>query len=331
MGKIFNIFTGHRDKDGKGITKEEAGNLEKLSFINFFKMFSIKFNNIVKSNALFFLCNIPIIFALYALAGFQNIITRAPTDLLYPNIYGVIKYEGINTVTAALNSHFGIFAELSVPSKATMVLYAISLICIFTFGLANVGMTYLLRDSVRNKSIFIWHDFLGAIKKNWKQGLIIGIFDITIIYILYYDLISFYYNSSSFINAMGFYAIVFIALLYIIIRNYLYLLSITFSLKISKIINYSFRLALLGIKRNILALMGIAIVIYINIVLYFLIQPLGVFLPFIFTIGICGFMGVYASWPVVEKYLVKSTKNDNEKIKPLYEYESDDESEESKS
>ena len=161
MGKISNFFTGKSGqsgqstniKDKKGVSKKEALKLKDLNFINFFKLFTVRFDTMVKANGLFLLCNIPIIFAIYGMAGYNNIKTRVPIDLFFPNIYGVTVYEGNNAATSALNGLFGMFTDYSIPSNITLIFYAISLLCILTFGLSNVGVTYVMRETVRGKIV----------------------------------------------------------------------------------------------------------------------------------------------------------------------------------
>lgn len=329
MGKLFNFFSGHGGEDGqnnnakdkKGVTKKEALKLKELNLINFFKLFSVRFDTMVKANGLFLLCNIPIMFALYAMAGYNNIKTRVPVDLFFPNIYGARIYEGNNAATASLNGLFGMFTDYSVPSNITLVFFGLSLLCILTFGLSNVGVTYLMRETVRGKVVMTWTDFWSTIKKNWKQGLLLGVFDITIIYLLVYDLLVFYQTSNDTTGAIGFTAILILSFTYLIMRNYIYLMCVTFDFKFTRIINYSFRLALIGIKRNILGVIGILLVIYLNYMVAVVFLPLGLLLPFIFTIGISSFIGAYTAWPIVEKYLVDKEQKKSTSVFEYYDIE----------
>ena len=326
MGKLSNFLSpqGGKDtkkkvpKDKKGVSKKEAIKLKELNFINFFKLFTVRFDTMIKSNGLFLLCNIPIIFALYAAAGYNNLKTRVPVDLFYPNIYGVRAYEGNNAVTSALNGIFGMFTDYSVPSNVTLIFYALSLLCVLTFGLSNVGVNYVMRETVRGKVVMAWADFWSTIKKNWKQALLLGVFDITIIFLLIYDLIVFYQTSNDTTGAIGFTAILILSFTYLIMRNYIYLLCVTFDFKFTKVINYAFRLALLGIKRNILGVIGIMFAIYLNYMVAVLFLPLGLLLPFIFTVGISSFIGAYTAWPIVDKYLVD--KDIKKKSTAVFEY-----------
>ena len=46
-----------------------------------------------------------------------------------------------------------------------------------TFGWQNVGAAYVLRGLFRGEPMFIFSDFFYGIRKNWKQGLIVGMLD----------------------------------------------------------------------------------------------------------------------------------------------------------
>ena len=332
MGKLFNFFSGSSTKEKKGISKKEAEKLKNLNFANFLKVLGVRFNTIMKANGLFLLCNIPILFAFYATAGFHNIKTRVPVDLFFPNVYGATIYEGNNASTAALNGLFGFFTNFSIPSTTTIILYCISLLTILTFGLSNAGLTYLMRESVRGNVVMAWADFWSAIKKNFKQCIFIGIADIIVVFLLVYDLFVFYQTSNDTTGAIGFTAILIISFTYLIMRNYIYMLSITFDFKFKVVVNYSFRLALLGIKRNLAAVFGIILVIVLNFFIAQFILAIGLILPFILTIGLCSFIGAYTSWPVVEKYLIDKDV-EKKKKNALYEYydiEEDENGEEDK-
>ena len=69
----------------------------------------------------------------------------------------------------------------------------------------------------------------------------------------------------SFMEKVFFYACVFLIFIYGFMRNYMYLIMVTFKLSIFKILKNSFIFAFLGIKRNLAALAGILLVCFINV------------------------------------------------------------------
>ena len=81
-------------------------------------------------------------------------------------------------MTAALYGIFGVQAEVGYPTTWTYIMYGLSALVLFTFGFVNVGTTYIIRNMIKGEPIFMWDDFWYAIKRNWKQGLIMGIIDV---------------------------------------------------------------------------------------------------------------------------------------------------------
>ena len=49
--------------------------------------------------------------------------------------------------------------------------------CVFITGPFRAGKTYVLRNWARDEHSFVWSDFWGAVKDNWKQALVISLID----------------------------------------------------------------------------------------------------------------------------------------------------------
>ena len=181
----------------------------------------------------------------------------------------------------------------------------LSLLMIFTFGLVNVGCTYLLRNMVKCEPVFIWQDFWYAVKRNVKQGIIFGIIDILISALLVYDIVFFRANVGAGGFFAGFYFMSFaMALIYIFMRMYIYPMMITFDLSIFKMFKNAILFTVLGLKRNLVGFVAIAIVIGLNYAIFAVYPPIGVVLPFIYTVALCGFISVYCVFPVIKKYMI---------------------------
>ena len=75
---------------------------------------------------------------------------------------------------------------------------------------------------------------------------------------------------------------------------------------------YSFIFAFLGFKRNVLALIGqIALVaIVIALIMTGALMALGAVLPLVILFGIGLFMGYYASYKVIKKYMIDNASAD---------------------
>ena len=97
-------------------------------------------------------------------------------------------------------------------------------------------------------------------------------------------------------------------IIWIMMRFYIYNLLVTFNLKNFKILKNSLIFSMLGIKRNIMAILGILLLLAIHIFLILLILPYGLavvlILPFVYALAAIGFMATYAAYPVIEKYMI---------------------------
>lgn len=315
MKKIFKFidFT----KEGKGIKKEDCSDEKLFTLSTFFKTFGRNFWNFTCLNFMYLLINFPIFFGLFAMSGNLNLKSSAPISLFYPQLFGI---SNIKETPFSQILHGYLYGEttISVPTTATLVLFALTLLVILTFGIANCGMTAVLRGYTRKDPVFLTSDFFDSIGANWKQALPMGVLDILFIFITTYVFNFWKSYHNGFFNDIMFYLSIFLLVVYFFMRFYMYQIMITFDLSIPKIIKNSFIFALLGIKRNFIALLGIIIALVINIYVFMVFMPLGIILPFIITISLCSFIAVYCTYPEIKRVM----------IDPYYtekEHDSDDE------
>ena len=84
----------------------------------------------------------------------------------------------------------------------------------------------------------------------------------------------------------------------------MYIMIFTFDLKLGKIIKNACSFAILGIKRNLMALLGCGLLVALNIGLAIIFAPIGIILPFVITIALFDFIGVYCAYPNIIKYMM---------------------------
>lgn len=301
--KRFNLF--NFNKDGKGVDPGED-RTPNLKF--FFKQFGRKFSKILTLNMIMIFQVIPLIVSLYL----YFIATPTTPTFYFPEysaIFGI--QEAASSSVTSLN--LGFFSlQHPLPSYNTYIYWVIAILAIIhvvTFGWQKVGATYVLRGLVRGDSVFVWSDFFYAIKKNFKQGLIIGLIDGVAMFALAFDIFYFYTAPQTGMNNFMYIMTVALIVLYMIFRFYIYLMAVTFDMKISKIFKNALIFIVLGIKRNIMALLGLAAVTAIAVLLIVLFLPMGLgvtlVLPFIYYLGTCGFICTYAAYPIIEKYMIE--------------------------
>ncbi len=304
--KHFLYYFFNPKGSGKGITKEEAKKMKK-NIPNFFKFFFGNFNTMFALNALAIFGNFPILFGLYALTGSLNVNTFTPASSMFAPFYGAYTAGGTlnNPVSAAFFGVHGVQASASLPTAATYTFFALTLLMFFTFGLVNVATTFVMRNIVKGDPSMFFSDIKYSIKKNFKQGMIMGFIDLLFICVLAYDLLIFYIGANaSTVGSFLFGMTAVIAAIYAMMRTYFYIMLVTFDLSIYKIIKNSFIFALLGFKRNIAALIGTVLVLILDFMVMTVMMPLGVVFPVIFLISMVNFMGVYAAYPKVKEVMI---------------------------
>ena len=214
-----------------------------------------------------------------------------------------MQFEGQNPVTAALFGIHGMQAPISMPTKATYVFFGLTLLVFFTFGLVNLSTYYVMRNIVKGEPSMFLSDVKYAIKRNWKQGMLLGILDLLFICIIIYDLLIFRLSTGSFYSFL-FGVMLIVAMLYSMMRYYMYIMLVTFDLSLWKILKNAFIFSILGFKRNIVAFLATIAVWVIDYVILNTFFPLGVILPILFLVSLTNFMGIYAAYPKVKEIMI---------------------------
>ena len=315
--KRFRLFDMNRD--GKGVYEDED-RTPTLKF--FFKLFVRKFSKIIQLNLLMIFQIIPII----AIAIFYFFGDKTPTvtNVSFAPLYGISNIANSVGASPSLDL-FSI--QMGIPVFApifTFSMIGIALLLIITFGWQNAGATYVLRGLYRGDPVFVFSDFFYGIKKNFKQSFFMGIIDALVIAVLAIDFVFFSRRGGTFSLDLMYFVIFALVIIYVVMRFYIYLMLITFDLKVSKILKNALIFTVLGIKRNFLALLGTTIIVAINVALIILFLPSGfslpLILPFVYLVGTVSFITTYAAFPVIDKYMIapyvdnESEQTDKENI-----------------
>lgn len=272
----------------------------------FFKLFGRKFPRLLTLNLMMVVQIIPLVAAL--LVYMWSDTTPTQSSNLFAPLWGVSVISDAPSVSLWLST-LNIQTFVPIQTLPNIIAYVVLfLITAVTWGWQQVGATYNLRSMVRHDPVYLWSDYFYAIKRNWKQALIVGILDFVFLFLLVFDYLYFYMITGSFAIDFMFFIIFALIILYFIMRFYIYLLLITFDLKTLKIFKNALIFSVLGIKRNIMALIGIVLMIVLNLLLIVGGLSIGlaapVILPFFYLLGFSGFMGAYAAYPIIQKYMI---------------------------
>ena len=309
--KIFERLSGYNTKDGKGVKKRKITDKERYSLVGFFKTYKERFWHLLTLNLMYLMFTFPVLFALMAAMGITHIESKALTNVMYSPLYGAHLYSP-NAGTAALMGVYGAQTSIFTPDNTVLlVFYLLSMIVLFTFGMANTGMTYILRGYTRGDGMFIWSDYFRAIKKNLVSSIVVGFCDIILLSALIFSSFYYYYNVVTGVDLVFFFMTFAMTVIYFMMRFYIYLLLITFRLSPIKLIKNAVILALLGVKRNIMAVLGILVLVALNVVIFMYMPNIGIILPFFFLMSNGSFMTCFAAYPMIKKHMIDPYYHDH--------------------
>jgi uncharacterized membrane protein YesL len=303
--KRFKLFDLQRE--GKGISKNQKELQPGLK--KFFISYKNHFSKLVSVNIFFILGNFPLIFIIAALSGVTKNEAYLPLSDLFQNINGLIAGNGgASPYSMSLFAIEGLQGMTYVSTVGTYIMYGIGALAFLTFGIVNVGTAYIIRNMVSGEPVFVWTDFWYAVKRNWKQALPFGAIDLGITCVLCFNIYSLITSTGQFLYDIMFWSNVVIFILYFFMRYYMYVQMVTFKLTVFKMIKNSLIFALLGFKRNIMALLGIILLIILEVLLLFgsggILVPIAVAAPLAILFSTFAYMKVYASYYKIKDIMI---------------------------
>ena len=304
--KIFD-FT----RDGKGISKSAADMAPGLK--RFFVTLRNNLGKIVTVNIFMVVGNFPLIFLICNLSGYFKIPYQLPFFDVFQNLSAIFALDGPMTpYKLVLFGISGTQNQVLASTAVNYVFYALGALGLLTFGIVNVGTAYILRNISSGEPVFPWSDFWYAVKRNYKQAIPFGAIDIIICAILTFN-IYLTVSSGTFFLSIMFWSSVVISVLYFFMRYYMYVQMVTFKLSIFKMLKNSLIFALLGIKRNIVALLGIilGVILEIGFMLSGVLVPVAVAAPLILLFSLFAYMKVYAAYFKIKEYLIDPYYNEH--------------------
>ncbi len=307
------------EKEGKGISKDRpelAPGLKKF-FISYFANFS----KLVSVNIFMVLGNFPLIFLIINLSGYFKTPYFLPFSDLFQNLSGIISADGtVTPYEMSLYAVEGLQHQELANTAINYVFYALGALTLVTFGLVNVGTAYIIRNMVMGEPVFTWHDFWYSVKRNYKQALPYGAIDAGIVALLSWNLYSLISSTSNFIASMMFWSNVVLFIVYFFMRYYMYVQMVTFKLTVFKMLKNSLIFALLGFKRNIMALLGIILGIFLELLLLLgtggILVPFAVAAPLTVLFSMFAYMKVYAAYPKIKQYMIDPYLDEHPEERP---------------
>ncbi len=307
--KKFKLFDFSRE--GKGVEEIED---RKPTLKFFFKLLWRKFSQLLQLNLLMLFQIIPLL-VIVCVVYVYGAKTALINEAMYVPLYGISQVSP-NFSGAPLFDLVSNLTESTVYFTPVMILVTIAMLLLLaiTYGWQNVGAAYVLRGLFRGDAVFVFSDFFYGIKKNFKQAFFMGLLDFLFTVVLIVDII-FFMGRSGGLNTVMYGVIFAIIILYITMKFYMYQLLVTFDLTNFKILKNSLIFTALGIKRNLMAFLGLIVLFALQIGLIFLALVYGltvfIVLPFVYILALIGFIATYAAYPVIDRYMIAPYANEN--------------------
>ncbi len=281
------IFGGNYSKVGPGISKDAP---EKNRFFLLFELLGRKFFKLIQLNMMYFVT-------------------------LLPLVGGVL-------LSVRINPQIMSGGEVYVENLSTMPLFvftgdiiglALIIISIFVTGPATCGFTYILRNMQRQEHAWIFSDFREHYAKNFKQGVAMSIIDIVVSVLLYVAFCFYTYSmpvmmpDSAVIAGIAKYFIIILTFIFAVMHYYIYVMIVTFKMKLKDIMKNAAIFSLAKLPINVL-LTVILIAAAFASVWYF---GIGIILAFVITLALLGFIVVYSIYPTIDKSMIAAQQADD--------------------
>lgn len=253
---------------------------KKKRFFYFFELFFRKFWKLIGLNLVFSVFCVP---AAMALVFMLNNWTRA-------NVSGMVML-------------LGIFLLACLP-----------------IGPAMAGVTYILRNFVQERPVFMLSDFWDALKSNLKQSIAIFYLDLIVTGVSTISFIWYFSNAGiSWAMMLPLALCIMVEIILMFMRFYTYLMVVTVDLPLKHIVKNAAIFSILGLKNNIITLFFVLLIGF-PIVWYL---PISASVLAVLGAVLIGFIVTYNSYPYLVKYIIEP--HDRQVRAELGEDEDDDE------
>ena len=191
------------------------------------------------------------------------------------------------------------------------LLYWMCTLPLVTFGFANTGITFITRNFVREKPVFVASDFFRTIGRNWKLALPVGIIQLVLTGLMIYSAMFYYWSEGQFGILLMAMVLVLLAF-FSVMHFYLYVMLVTFRFKFKKLYKNSLYLSFLGWKSNLI-IIGTLLLVYtlaLSLVMtlwYSNLIPVAIVVGFFFLLFLPPFRHLLTQFyvfPVIKQFLI---------------------------
>lgn len=278
------LFSGRYTKEGPGVSKDAP---EKHRFFLFFELFFRKFTKLLWLNFIYFVTLLPLIGGVFFSVQIHPDITNAINNGVFDGIGGLPLFVFTGDIVGL----------------------ALVILSIFVTGPATAGFTYVLRNFQREEHAWVFSDFREHFRKNYKQGVLMGLIDVVMTVLLYVAFTFYVYYMPQLMPDMGVLStigatlIVIISVLFIFMHFYIYVMMVTFRLTFKQLLHNAFLFALGRLPVNIL----VFVIVGAIAVGWILLLPLSVIAAPILLLSLIGYITVFAVYPSIDRLMIQKS------------------------
>lgn len=289
--KNMPFFSSNYETPGAGVPKGEP---QKIGIIRYFIVAGRKFWDLIVLNLAYLLFSLIPILCFTAIGWFflgsaGEILGKAVASEGITEEEFIQLREGIHLI---ISFGFGVLMTALLGS-----------------GSPRAGMSYVLRNYSREEHAFLWSDFWEYTKKYFLKGLLIFIIDLIFIFVILLDIYS-YGNTGTFGGLIASYLAIFLLIMYILMHPYIYMLLVTFDLKLKDAYKNAFMLSAVRILQNIACLAAAVFMIVFMLELVYRWNAM-LFILFIMVFSFPCLILDMNSFSVVKKYMIKEEEPRN--------------------
>lgn len=279
------FFTPDYDAPGAGVPENEE---QKPGIIRYFVVAGRKFWDMVVLNIMYLLTSL-IAVAAYSVIGWL-----------------FLGGAGASVGTAVASPDLTEY-ELKMLQEGMHLILSLGFGFIMTAllgsGAPRAGMSYVLRNYSDERHAFLWSDFKEYTLKYFFKGTLVFLIDLVFVFVICLDIYS-YSQTATFSGLIATYIALFIFLMYIIMHPYIYMILVSFDLKLGKVYKNAFMLSAVRIIQNIGCLIA---AVFLMVVMLEIVYKWNVFLFLLFMMFFafpCLILDMN-SFSVVKKYMIR--------------------------
>ncbi len=180
---------------------------------------------------------------------------------------------------------------------------------IITIGPAYVAMCRVMKDMVNERGVFLFSDFFDAFKSNFKQSIGFWLIDLAVAFLLSVS-IPFYYEQAATDNILMW--VMFgvsgcIAIMWVLVNCYMFCMIPILDMKLFPMMRNAFLLSIVGLKSNVVTLLGLAILFVGSLLLFWwgAVQMLIAMLVFaVLLFSTSAFLVMFNCYPIINKHII---------------------------